>query len=81
MPTIIGKIEAPVGHCDGCLEPLDGFSKALGYQVCFQCVKARHRALMNKKCSCGRHRRIAIVDYGHRTVQKCSRCLGFVRQI
>lgn len=62
--------------CEGCGEEML-FSPGL-HDVCWSCVKARHRAAMTHRCSCGKKKRPVIVKQGGRDVTKCRRCLGAV---
>jgi hypothetical protein len=64
--------------CTGCGEPMDSPS----YDVCFQCVKARHRAVVMRKCCCGNKRRPTEVKrMASRTWISCHRCLGQIKQL
>ena len=60
--------------CEGC-------GKQSFHNVCWDCVKARHRAVMKKKCGCGRQRRERLVQTAARKWVACDRCLGPVRQV
>lgn len=65
--------------CEGCLKPLGPMDFLYG--VCMPCTKARHKAAISHKCSCGKQRRETKVDYGHRQEIRCKRCLGLVKQL
>jgi hypothetical protein len=71
-----------VGTCEGCLDELTLFDRAAGYRVCFACTKARHAAVVRRRCPCGPKRRPVERDnhLGRRWIA-CERCLGFVRQL
>lgn len=59
--------------CEGCGE-------AGLFNVCMPCVKARHRAAVTRRCSCGRKRREVLKAHLGREWISCERCLGTVRQ-
>lgn len=67
-------------YCEGCgkeLGPMDA-----GYNVCFDCTKARHRAVMNRgKCTCNKKARKREVSAFGRKWIACDRCLGTVCQL
>jgi hypothetical protein len=65
--------------CDGCLCPLGPLDA--GYSVCMACTRARHRAAVTHRCSCGRLRRPRQVSHLGRVWIACDRCLGTSRQI
>lgn len=45
-------------------------------------VKARHRAVMNRKCSCGKLKDPTEVKrIGSRSWISCNRCLGQIKQL
>lgn len=44
-------------------------------------VRARHRAVLTKRCGCGRLRDPVTKSVGSRVWIACKRCLGTVRQI
>ncbi len=72
--------EAP--RCQGCLEFLSPSDRAQGYAVCLDCTRARHRAVLKRRCVCGRRRReTEIKRVGSRSWVSCHRCLGQVRQL
>jgi hypothetical protein len=65
--------------CEGCgcaLGPLD-----IGYSVCLACTRARHRAVLMRKCCCGHRRRPRHVSTPWRAWIACDRCLGTIRQV
>jgi hypothetical protein len=69
-----------IRHCEGCGKQL-GVGDT-GYTVCIECTKARHRAVVNRKCSCGNKRRpTEIKRIGSRTWISCYRCLGQIKQV
>lgn len=64
--------------CEGCGTGFVCFDR---YPVCFDCVKARHRAAVKRKCACGRKAVPAPeARMGSRTWVPCRRCLGTIRQ-
>lgn len=70
--------------CEGCGLPLNAAFAALvavsdGHPVCMGCVRARHRAVVEGRCRCGRQRREIEVKNEYRWWMSCQRCLGFVR--
>ena len=72
---------AIVRHCHGCDRPLTGFLDEL-YDVCMDCTKARHRAVVNGKCTCGRKAKPGATCKAYsRTWIPCQRCLGTIRQV
>lgn len=44
-------------------------------------VRARHRAALSKRCSCGKLRHPETKSVGSRVWVACKRCLGTIRQI
>jgi hypothetical protein len=64
--------------CEGCGE---GFICFDPLPVCFDCVKARHRAAVKRKCACGR-KAVPLPEVGGRGRRfiPCRRCLGTIRQ-
>lgn len=63
--------------CDGCLRPTFSFATP-----CMDCVRARHRAALTHRCTCGRKRRESDPHkIGSRRWTTCARCLGTVRQL
>lgn len=72
-------IAAPT--CEGCGCQLGAF-EAMRWSVCFDCTKARHRAAMSHRCSCGKKRReVGPHKVGWRVWFSCVRCLGTTRQV
>jgi len=68
-------------NCTGCLKPLSPVEATM-WEVCLPCTRARHRAVLSHRCSCGRQRREAPESrIGSRRWVSCLRCLGQVRQI
>ena len=74
MKTIEAAIEE--GKCHGCGEVVPSFNNP-----CWDCVKARHRAALTHKCSCGKKRRERICSTGSRKWIACDRCLGSYKQL
>jgi hypothetical protein len=69
-------------NCLGCLGKLSLGDRVQGYDVCFECTKARHNAVLRRKCVCGVKRRPSIVyRIGSRTWISCYRCLGQIKQL
>jgi hypothetical protein len=68
-----------IHQCDGCNSPLGPLD--IEYSVCMPCTCARHRAVLKRRCCCGRLRRPRRVSTGSRTWIACDRCLGTVKQI
>ena len=67
--------------CEGCTKPLHPVGDA-GYSVCMECTKARHHAVMKRKCCCGNKRQPTEVKKTYsRSWISCYRCLGQVKQI
>jgi len=67
-------------HCEGCGQELGVFD--MGYDVCMECTKARHRAVINRKCSCGSKKRPSEIHKAYsRTWISCLRCLGQIKQL
>lgn len=67
-------------RCDGCGDELSTL-EALQWSVCLPCTRARHRAAVHGKCTCGRKRRERIVSTSVRAWVACDRCLGVVRAL
>lgn len=64
--------------CTACLKP----KLVDGYDVCFTCTKARHAAVMRRKCVCRKaDKRPRKVDLGFRAFETCDRCLGTIRHL
>jgi len=70
-------METTVKTCEGCDKPLHPLDLAQHWTVCMDCTKARHRAVMARKCVCGRKRREnpKLNRVGSRTWKTCNRCL------
>lgn len=69
-------------NCEGCDKPLDPVSVSGGYTVCFSCTKARHKAVLRRKCCCGRQKRpTEVMRTGSRSWISCHRCLGQIKQL
>lgn len=70
-------------RCEGCEKFLPDMDIALGYYVCFPCTKARHKAVLRKKCVCKKaeKRESHIKRVGSRTWISCLRCLGQIKQL
>ena len=69
-------------QCEACGEEFINLWDS--HNICMDCVKARHRACVNRgKCSCGKKRRVnpTIHQVGSRTWTSCDRCLGQVKQL
>ena len=67
-------------QCEGCGSELGVFD--IGYSICMECTKARHRAVINRKCSCGNKKRPSKIKRIHsRTWISCNRCLGQIKQL
>jgi hypothetical protein len=80
MTTSTITIELP--ECEGCLNPMDLMGYVAGYSVCLACTTARHKAVVRKKCSCGKAKRPSdIKKNGSRTWISCLRCLGQIKQL
>lgn len=62
--------------CEGCGQPV-----MRSNNPCWECVKARARAAVTRRCSCGKKRRERAVDVGFGAWVSCDRCLGTVRQL
>jgi hypothetical protein len=63
--------------CQGCgqvLGPMD-----VGRDVCMPCTQARHRAVLARRCVCGRFKRPRLVTNGTREWTSCDRCLGAIK--
>ena len=68
--------------CEGCLKELSVFDMCQGYSVCFECTKARHKAVLKRHCVCGsKKRESSIHKIGSRTWVSCLRCLGQIKQL
>lgn len=68
--------------CEGCGNPMDPMGYFGGYKVCWACTKARHRAVLAKKCCCGtKNRRPRLIATACRTWWGCDRCLGAIRAL
>ena len=67
--------------CEGCgvqMMPYE-FSR---WAVCMGCTKARHRAVVARKCCCGNKRRpTEVKSIGSRSWISCHRCLGQIKQL
>lgn len=72
--------ESPL--CEGCEKELPPVDVVMGWNVCMDCTKARHRAVVARKCICGKKRRNSEVHkaYSRRWIS-CLRCLGTVKQL
>lgn len=69
-------------NCEGCDKPLSPVDVAGGYTVCFGCTRARHKAVLRRKCCCGRDRRpTGVMRIGSRSWISCRRCLGQIKQL
>lgn len=74
--------EAKKCSCDGCGAPMSMSEHAAGWTVCLECTKARHRAVLKRKCCCGRKRRpTEVMRTGSRSWISCHRCLGQIKQL
>ena len=68
-------------NCDGCGTPLTPV-EALRWSVCLPCTKARQRAVVSRRCCCGRKRLPGEpCAVGGRQWIPCRRCLGTIRQV
>ena len=68
-------------NCEGCGKEL-GAVEALSWDVCLDCTKARHRAVVGRGCKCGRKARpTEVLRTGSRSWISCFRCLGQIRQL
>ena len=66
--------------CEGCTKPLGPMD--LGYTVCMDCTRARHNAVLKRKCCCGNKRRPTEVKKAYsRSWISCYRCLGQIKQL
>lgn len=81
MSSGVAVLDLARPRCEGCdrlLSPIE----ALHWSVCFVCTKARHRAVLARRCICGRRARPGPVDrIGSRSWVPCLRCLGQIRQL
>lgn len=77
------EIVVEIQMCEGCDTPLDTLSLVGGYSVCMPCTKARHKAVLSRKCSCGKATQEKLCQVGKhgRKWISCLRCLGTVRQV
>ena len=76
------ETDCTIPRCEGCDQPLDRMSIALGYTVCMDCTRARQRAVLSRKCVCGSKRRPTEVKHmASRTWISCYRCLGQIKQL
>lgn len=63
--------------CEGCDSEML-FSPGL-HDICWDCVKARHRGVVNGKCTCGKKAKpVEIMQAGAKRM-KCRRCLAGIR--
>ena len=60
--------------CEGC-------GNESFHWVCMPCVKARAKAAMTKKCTCGKQKRPVFKKTSWRAWESCLRCLGTIRQL
>lgn len=70
--------------CEGCREPLSIMDQMItDRRVCMPCTKARHKAAMTHRCSCGKQKRPSEVHGLPRQRQwiSCLRCLGTIEQV
>ncbi len=68
-------------NCTGCEKELNPV-EALRWDVCLDCTKARHRAVVAGGCKCGRKARpTEVLRTGSRTWISCHRCLGQIKQL
>lgn len=66
--------------CSVCGKP--GGLVVLDGGPCMPCVRARHRAAITHRCSCGSQRIPApLARIGSRSWIACNRCLGTIRQV
>lgn len=69
-----------VRTCEGCCGPFGPFDAL--WDVCLPCTKARYKAVITKRCVCGRGRRPTDVKrIGSRSWVSCKRCLGTIEQL
>jgi hypothetical protein len=73
--------ENKYGNCEGCSKPLGVFDASGGWNVCMDCTKARHRAVVNGKCTCGKKAVPRKTGNGIRKWIGCDRCLGSIKQL
>lgn len=70
--------------CEGCAQRIiTPGERAMGWEVCLDCTKARARAAFTRRCTCGRRARPTGVKGrpGARQWVACERCLGTIRQV
>lgn len=69
--------------CDACLEPCNPVEAAFSRPMHMECVKARAKAAMTHRCSCGKKKRPSEVHGLPRQRQwiSCLRCLGTIEQV
>lgn len=64
--------------CEGCT----GLMLDLNYAVCWECTKARHNAVLSRKCVCRKiDRKEKLCQTGSRQWLACQRCLGVIKQL
>lgn len=64
-------------NCEGCNKLVIGL-----FGVCLECVKARHKAVLKRKCVCGNQKKPTnIKRIGSRSWISCYRCLGQIKQL
>jgi len=74
--------------CEGCGSPLNPVeammteaSTTCKVPICMACVRARHKAVLKRRCSCGKGSRPSQMHrMGSRTWTSCLRCLGTIKQ-
>lgn len=77
MTTMI--VQVP--KCEGCGNDMDTVGILQNYTVCFDCTRARQRAVALRRCSCRKKRPSEVKKIGSRSWISCLKCLGQIKQL